>query len=263
MKLRIPYELRFLAPFCLLTVLVVWNGIFDDSYNLKEAEAQAKKLPESAGTYWNVVLLFFAGTCFYRFIDAWQLARDRKITQVDLYFVTVLSGFALLQYASSYSLFNAFVNPEGNAILISRMTALKDWSVLPVFGWVVAWSRHVRRGWMPGLNWTVCIVASLSFFVCVIHRFSFYFLLGVGLTLSCIALYETYKVHFYRSQVGVLFYVLLFLHVFFFVTRLLDFVTDDFGWLWTYMFMTSFALIVALANKLYVRILIEVNEHKY
>nr|XP_002128085.1 uncharacterized protein LOC100181757 [Ciona intestinalis] len=260
--MAIPFDLQVLAPFSVLSITVIWTGIFDQSYT--SSGSVLKELEGSTATnIWTFVCYFFMAACFWRVYEAWKYSNQVKITRVDVYFVSVLNGLALLQFAAHFLNYQSHFEPAKNVTTILRMSAMQDWSMLPFLAWNVSWSRHVRRGWTPWHNWMMCGLASISYFLTLIHRTSFFFLLGIAVTLSGIAVYETYKIHFYRAGIKPLFYVILSLHLIFYTASLLDFIILDFGWIFTYLSVTAFALMTALTNRLYIKILKEVNEHKY
>jgi len=94
----------------------------------------------------------------------------------------------------------------------------------------------------------------------------FFFVLGISVVLAVLALYETYKIHYFRRQIPQLFFALLFIIPSFYITRInffLNLLQSDQTPVFTYFYLTLFTLITALTNRLQLRILIEVNEFKH
>ena len=147
--MRTVVPLQFFLLFCLSCFLAIHYKIFNDLYQpLKHIE---KKI-----TINSYLLFFFIGTCFYRIIDGWHLASTRKITQFDVYFLTVHNGFALIQLFSSFALYADWFSRDSNFV-VQQALLLADWSLLPLFAWIIVWSRHVRRGWCVTIfNTFVC-----------------------------------------------------------------------------------------------------------
>uniref|UniRef100_H2YIM4 Uncharacterized protein n=1 Tax=Ciona savignyi TaxID=51511 RepID=H2YIM4_CIOSA len=259
----LPFDLQVLAPFSVLSVTVIWTGIFDPSYTTASGYDSKQLTSGTESNVWTFVTYFFMAACFWRIFQAWTLSNQVKITRIDVYFVSVLNGLALLQFAAHYINYQSHFAAGEHETTIRRMTSMQDWSLLPFLAWTVSWSRHIRRGWTPWHIWTMSVSASISYFLTLVHRTSFFFLLGIAVTLGCIAVYETYKIHFYRKGVRPIFYAILSLHVVFYVAYVLDFVFNAYGWFFPYISVTSFALMTALTNRLYIKILKEVNEHKH
>ena len=96
-----------------------------------------------------------------------------------------------------------------------------------------------------------------------LHIASFYFLLGIASTLSAISVHEFYKVHFYRDNVKLVHRVLLLLHFIFFVLNIVDFFFHDkFSIPFAHISLLIFLIIGNIMNYIYIKVLVEVNEHK-
>nr|CAB3262678.1 uncharacterized protein LOC100181757 [Phallusia mammillata] len=258
--MEVPIQFQFIAPSTVLMLMVIGTGLVDQVYTDVDL---SKRISIEDGALWMCFLFFVTVACIWRSYQARQLANGGKITGMDVEFVAVLNAFTFAQLATAFGEFRLSIEPEKNSVVIRRLNAVGDWSLLLFLGWTVIWGRHLRRGWDFQHNLVIYAASLLGYVPIVIHRTSFYFVLGVAITLSCIALYETYKIHYYRNNVKKLFYSLLPLTICFYIFRLLAYIFAGYGWYLTYAHITLFALMSSLTNRLYVQILKEVNEHKH
>ena len=115
------------------------------------------------------------------------------------------------------------------------------------------------------LGYFALAVSIFGHYITVIHSL-FYFLFGISVALAVLALYETYKIHYFRRQIPQLFFALVFIIPLFSIVRLnflFNVVESDKSSVFVYLYLTLFTLTTALTNRMQLRILIEVNEFKH
>jgi len=250
-------ETQFSAPVCFISIITVFSGMFDSSYETTDI---IQRTPTRYKDIWTAVMVIFITSCVINIIRTIYLERSGKITTLDLYFSSVLNTFSLTQLICHFLLH--LYSGEGNGTFIKRAQAVENWSSLFFFAWSWAWSRHLRRGWSFLHNWIVCLVAVLSFSLTTIHRASFYFVLITAVVMASISIHETYRIHFFRSRVKFHYISILALYIAYFVGHFLHFILPSNAWIYSAVYMTAFGLVSLLVNQLYISIIVEVNEHK-
>ncbi|XP_039250618.1 uncharacterized protein LOC120328247 [Styela clava] len=258
----------YLVLYAVVSYYTLQLGLFDSSY--RDDERINSMLIRSSDVWaaeWCKVHMLLTACSAVILIRGWRKTQHKKITVLDFFFLFIFIGLTLMESVGMYlnyrnhlpdiTLPNDFLFKR-----IARLNAFSDWASLPLLGWIIAWSRHVRRGWYPKRNRLVFAASVTVFFLAIIHPTAYVFGLSVVGVLSCIALYECYKVHFYRPGIKAMFWISLLTCILFCLIRISSFVFKPVNWIVFYFNVLSLASTTTTVSLMYLRILENVNEHK-
>lgn len=141
-----------LISYSLLSFFSIELGLFDSAY---VDDVRAKSMVIQNWSRWELIwqkihmvfIVAFTGI----FMTGLLKTNSRKITVLDFYFLTIFIGLSIMQSIGMYLTYR-YLSPDEDItdqllIKTTRMQAFSDWSSLPAQGWIIAWSRHIRRGW--------------------------------------------------------------------------------------------------------------------
>lgn len=255
--------LLYLLCFGAVSYISVEAGLFDSSYsNVERLHGLSEQTWPLLWKRLHLSFLIIPAILCCR--GLWK-TQTRKITVLDFHFLVVFSGFTFMEVVGSYLIYVSYFQslPEEEFLQkVLRIRAYTDWATLPMLAWIVAWSRHVRRGWYQRRNVIVFGLAVVSFMMTIIHSTMYAFLICIVGVLSNIAVYEFYKIHFFRSGVKSLFWIIIVSNVLFCASSLYGSLLSG-GWTLVYINTISLVCMTTTVSVMFVKVLEEINEHKF
>jgi len=129
-------SLGFLAIFCVVVSLSVYKEFLEQfPISLEYYILQNEK-------DWIFVLMLMVVSIYYVNYGLMYVCQC-KITLFDLSCIAVFNCFACIELAAIFSI--KFYGHELPYFL--SIGLITDWVLLPLFSWVVVWTRFVQRGW--------------------------------------------------------------------------------------------------------------------